>query len=270
MEISENSPLTGGSNAQDGVLAILDSDGGGERILTREEAIRFHMEALEELAEPHFRSDGWTPYARKLFLQVLAQTGRVNRACETCCLTKQSAYYLRNRDPVFAAGWDAAAALARMTLADELMDRAIGGVTETVMRDGQVVGERHRYDNRLSIAVLNRLDKRCDRAEVLGAGYLGAVANWDKFIRAVGDDDQDGARALLEEGLPGSASDGQASQEMPTDEAEERPEKPRIWWENDTDEWRTDYPPPPGFDGHMQKQYGEWGFSRSLSDADGE
>ena len=28
------------------------------------------------------RRDGWTPFARRLFLEVLAETGRVSRACD--------------------------------------------------------------------------------------------------------------------------------------------------------------------------------------------
>lgn len=64
------------------------------------------------------RRDGWTPFARRLFLEVLSQTGRVTLACEYAQLSKQSAYALRARDPVFAASWDAACELARAGLAD--------------------------------------------------------------------------------------------------------------------------------------------------------
>lgn len=45
------------------------------------------------------RRDGWTPFARRLFLQVLSETGRVTLACEYAQLSKQSAYALRARDP---------------------------------------------------------------------------------------------------------------------------------------------------------------------------
>ena len=78
------------------------------------------------------RRDGWTPFARRLFLEVLAETGRVSRACEYAQLTKQSAYALRARDPLFAASWDAACELARAPLADALYERALDGVTETI------------------------------------------------------------------------------------------------------------------------------------------
>ncbi len=92
------------------------------------------------------RRDGWTPFARRLFLEVLAETGRVTLACEYARLTKQSAYALRARDPLFAAGWDAACELARAPLADALYEQAIEGVTDTITRNGEVVAERHRFD----------------------------------------------------------------------------------------------------------------------------
>lgn len=62
----------------------------------------------EDAALPTFTSSchGWTPFARRLFLEVLSETGRVSTACDYARLTRQSAYALRARDPVFAAGWE--------------------------------------------------------------------------------------------------------------------------------------------------------------------
>jgi hypothetical protein len=62
-------------------------------------------EVTSRLAPEDSRRDGWTPFHRRLFLEVLAETGRVSLACEYCRLSKQSAYALRARDPLFAAGW---------------------------------------------------------------------------------------------------------------------------------------------------------------------
>src|SRR5947209_12636520 len=112
--------------------------------------LRANPEALAEfvadLAPEGTRGDGWTPFARKLFLQVLASTGRVSRALAYAGLTRQSAHALRQRDPLFAAGWDAAALMARNPLADEILGPGLDGITETVTRGGEVVAERHRYD----------------------------------------------------------------------------------------------------------------------------
>ena len=240
----------------------------------RAEAIRYHMEALEDLADASSRPDGWTPFARRLFLDVLSETGRVTLACNTAGLTKQSAYSLRARDPLFAAGWDAACELARMPLADALYERAMEGVTETITRKGEVVAERHRHDNRLSIAVLHRLDKRCDRAAETGARHLGAVARWDDFIRAISQDDEAAAQTILsagpimDAGPEENSPHGQPSQ-LPLVESDEDPApdeyEERIWWDEIEEEWRTDYPVPPHYIGSSRGKFGDSDYSRTLT-----
>jgi hypothetical protein len=204
------------------------------------------------------RRDGWTPFARRLFLEVLAETGRVSRACAYAGLSKQSAYALRARDTVFATGWDAACELARAPLADALYEQAIDGVTETITRNGEVVAERHRHDSRLSIAVLHRLDRRCDRAADLGASHLALVRNWDEWLDLVGKGDEQAAAAILE-----TAQDGQLGQlphaanpiEEPEDEDEGLDLSARCWWDEDDEHWKTDFPPPAGFDGWQSRDY---------------
>ena len=109
---------------------------------------------------------------------------------------RAGAYALRNRDRLFAAGWDAAAAIARDVLADRLAEAALDGVTDTLTRADGVTITRHRFDTRLSIAVLNRLDKRCDRAAAdLPAAY-GPRAAWEEYLVAVGSGDEAAATAI--------------------------------------------------------------------------
>ena len=219
-------------------------------------------ETESETAVTITRSDGWTPFARRLFLEVLAETGRVTAACEYARLTKQSAYALRARDAAFAAGWDAACELARAPLADALYEKAVDGVTDTITKDGEVVAERHRFDSRLSIAVLHRLDKRCDRAAELGAHHLAIVRHWDEWLALVGKGDETATSALL-----ASARHGQLGQlplgENPTGEPEEPEEdryldlSARTWKDPIDDIWLTDFPPPPGFDGYEKCEWGD-------------
>jgi hypothetical protein len=140
----------------------------------RREAIRYHSEALEELADPATRIDGWTPFARRLFLDALADCGKVATACSYVRLTRQSAYALRARDPLFAAGWDAACEMARVPLADALYERALDGFEEVMTRDDGRTVTRQRFDSRLSIAVLNRLDKHAERSAEQGSRHLAA------------------------------------------------------------------------------------------------
>ena len=228
----------------------------------------------ENLPSINARRDGWTPFCRRLFLEVLAETGRVSRACEYAQLTKQSAYALRARDPVFAASWDAACELARMPLADALYERALDGVTETITRDGEVVAERHRHDSRLSIAVLNRLDKRCDRARETGADHLPILRHWDEWITLVGRGEEQAAQALLESPVLSGVEGARHSQlgqlplgENPTEEEKEPEEidlSDRCWKEED--EWVTDFPPPPGFDGWQQGKWSDYNYQRACTE----
>lgn len=207
------------------------------------------------------RHDGWTPFARRLFLEVLADTGRVSLACEYTQRSRQSAYALRARDHLFAAGWDAAAELARAPLADSLYERALDGTTETITRNGEVVAERHRHDSRLSIAVLHRLDKRCDRAEERGSKHLAIAAHWNSWLELIGKGHEDAARQLLDPAAAETAQHCQHCQlslgENPTareDRVEDIALGDRCWRDEDG-LWVTDFPPPPHFDGFS---YGEW------------
>src|SRR3546814_812540 len=103
------------------------------------------------------RHDGWTPEKMRLVLSRLAECGVVKEGCLACGMSARSAYNLRDRDPLFAAGWEAACVMARPRLADEAFSRAMNGIVERIYKDGMIVAERHRYDNKLTMAVLGRL-----------------------------------------------------------------------------------------------------------------
>jgi hypothetical protein len=198
------------------------------------------------------RRDGWTPFARKLFLQVVAESGNVTRACAYAGLSKESAYALRNRDSLFAAGWDAACLLARDPLADDVHEKSVEGITETITRADGVVVERRRYDARLSMAVLHRLDKRCDRAAELGGHHFALVRHWDEWLNLVGKGDEQAALALLES-APGETAQHRELRQLPEREIPtEIPVPPGLdhCWKDDAGDWVTCFPPPPGFAGH--------------------
>jgi hypothetical protein len=180
-------------------------------------------DAIAAATPGNVRSDGWTGFSHRLFLQVLADTGRVSMACEYAGRTRQSAYALRARDRLFAAGGDAAALMARNLLADDLYEKAIDGVTDTVVRDGKVIAERRRFDWRLSTSVLARLDKRCDSAAETGSPHLAVAARWDEWLKLMSSGDDAAALALLEAGSGEPAKHCPACQlaesEIPTAEA---------------------------------------------------
>ena len=43
-----------------------------------------------------------------------------------------------------------------------------------------------------------------------------------------------------------------------------------VWWDEDLEEWRTDYPPRPGFDGWETREYGDDFYERALDDEEEE
>jgi len=232
----------------------------------------------------HYRHDGWTPAARAAFLETLARSGVVTDACKEVQRSSQAAYSLRNRDPLFAAGWDAALSMARARLADELFHRSVHGTVDQIWKDGEVVAERHRHDNRLSIAVLNRLDARCDRDDRIEAPAVRAAANWEAYLAALAGDRTGEIQAMLAAPPPECLDDddgailGQGRNSMLihqlhqlrqgkaldedldwTDDEDDE----RIWIEDNS--WRTNFPPPDGFNGHEAGDYGDEDYSRQCT-----
>ncbi len=248
----------------------------GPTVSDRRDLIAHHMAALEDLIDPDGRSDGWTPAARKGFLRLVAEHGQVSDACLCIGLSRQSAYSLRARDPLFALGWDAACQMARMPLADRLYEQAVDGITDTITRDDGSIVTRHRVDSRLSIAVLNRLDRRCDKAVEAGSRHLGAIAHWDEFIAAIGDDDPAAALAIidthhatLEQARAETAQLRQPcqlrSEDEQPDEEQDLPD-PRIWWDSGHKAYRTNFPPPEGADVFQQERFGHRDYQRDLTE----
>ncbi|HZF93260.1 MAG TPA: hypothetical protein VEZ20_00150 [Allosphingosinicella sp.] len=218
------------------------------------------------------RHDGWTPEKMRLFLERFAECGVVVEACEAAGMSARAAYNLRDRDPLFAAGWDAASVKARAPLADEAFSRARNGVVERIYKDGVVVAERHRYDNRLTMAVLARLDSRIDRAEANGAPHLAVAARWDDYLAALAEDRREDGMALLappaaDPPAPASTSENARDRELRELQlrfkADLDADRHSVW--DDEDGWWTDYPPPPGFEGEEEGSYGDHDYRRSLS-----
>ena len=105
------------------------------------------------------RHDGWTAARKAQFLEVLAGDGNVRAACARVGLSREAAYRLRRRDALFARAWAAAQLHARERVGEVLGTRAIEGIEEQVWHRGEVVGTRRRYDTRLLLAHMARLDK---------------------------------------------------------------------------------------------------------------
>ncbi|MEJ2408024.1 MAG: hypothetical protein P8Y48_01500 [Novosphingobium sp.] len=106
----------------------------------------------------------WDADRKVRFLHHLAEKGDVRAACARVGMSRQSAYLLRRRDGAFAQAWQAALVLARRHAEDVLATRALDGIEEAVWFRGELVGKKRRYDTRLLLAHLARLDRRAEEA----------------------------------------------------------------------------------------------------------
>jgi len=176
------------------------------------------------------RHDGFTAERAALFLEQLAQRGNVRAACAAIGLSRESAYRLRRRDPLFARGWTAALVLATEVAAEILADRALDGVEEEVWFRGEVVGTRRRFDNRLLLAHLARLDRLH-----AGAQAQADAARFDEVLACVAGDSPPADLPCPAGGLP-------AERARAIDQAEEAA-RDRLWaQENGEDEDECDEP----------------------------
>jgi hypothetical protein len=130
----------------------------------------------------------WTPENQRRFLEQIADGDTVEDATFAVGLSPQSAYAFRRtaRGRAFALGWRAAALIARDTLADKLLERAMQGQNETVTRDDGSEVTRFRYDNRLATTLLRRLDRQVEEASDADTAAARMVAGeFDAFLDIV-------------------------------------------------------------------------------------
>jgi hypothetical protein len=95
---------------------------------------------------------------RKVFLGVLAKTGRVAEAARAVGYTDTATLQqFRRNDEDFAEAWDHALQAAAHTLEEEAIRRATEGVLEPVFYKGEVAGYKTNYSDTLLMFVLRGL-----------------------------------------------------------------------------------------------------------------
>jgi hypothetical protein len=106
------------------------------------------------------RRDGWTAERQTGFIDALAECGCVTEACARVGMSVASAYKLRRvaEAQSFRTAWDAALDHAIGRLSDAAFGRALNGVTRPVFFQGEQVGERRYYDERLTMFLLRYRD----------------------------------------------------------------------------------------------------------------
>jgi hypothetical protein len=147
---------------------------------------------------PAVRHDGWTEVRKVHFLEHLAGHGNVRAACSSVGMSHEAAYRLRRRDPLFARAWGAALVLAREASAEVLACRAIDGIEEEVWYRGELRGTRRRYDSRLLLAHMARLD-----ALAASGAVADDAARFDELLACVAGVEPPAELPVEDHGLPG-------------------------------------------------------------------
>ena len=111
------------------------------------------------------------------FLTVLADWGNVRAAAKAVGVARATAYRMRRQCLTFRELWDAALLHARPMVEEVLADRALNGVQESVFYHGEEVATRTRYDSRLLLAHLARLDKLAEARAAAKAEARDAAAD---------------------------------------------------------------------------------------------
>jgi hypothetical protein len=233
----------------------------------------------------------WTGPNQRRFLETLADTGVVSLAAKAVEMSAEAAYSLRRKadGASFALGWAAALLVARDRLVDDLMERALLGQEDVYIREPEDNRmRRQRKDNRLGMGMLARLDRMVAEAECFGThNHMARIVagDFERFLDLV-EREGGGAEAGLFLATHSDAQNSAFHYQLPqniaplVDHEEEEvaePEAPiddperdasflTVWWEDSIEEWRTDFPPPDGFDGEEEGRYGEDDYVRTLSD----
>jgi hypothetical protein len=104
------------------------------------------------------RADGWTAKKQVAFIEALADSGMVSVAAMRAGMSRASAYVLRARPGAesFSRAWDAALDVGFEKMQDFAIDRALNGECVPYFYQGEMIGERRRYDNRLLIFMMQQ------------------------------------------------------------------------------------------------------------------
>ncbi len=137
----------------------------------------------DELPSDH---RAFTPARQVAFCDHLSTTGNVRTACARVGTSPQTAYRTKRREAVFAAAWEGALLLARDHAEAVLACRALEGVDEPVFYHGEEVARRRRYDPRLLLAHLARLDARVEDGAAAQSLASVAAERFDAVLAALG------------------------------------------------------------------------------------
>ena len=138
------------------------------------------------------RWNGITPTKQRIFIDNLAGCGCVKMAANSIGASDGALYQLRKAEGAesFAAAWDIAIEGGARRVLDLLMEHAIHGTPETLLKDGEVILERRKYNTRAMMwIVAQRFPEQYGSATGLMDmnGMSGAMkklkAKWEKEFK---------------------------------------------------------------------------------------
>src|SRR4051812_43161824 len=197
-----------------------------------------------EPVDVRYRTDGWTPAKQREYVEALADLGVAKWAAARVGLTVQSANRLRRRADArgFDLACEAAERIGRRRIVSLAFERAIEGQVKRHYYRGELIGEERVYDNRLLVAALPRLLA----VEEPSRESLAVERNWQPWLDAIerGDDPAAPKVRAAEPDLPFAGC---------------------SCWDDEDGRWWTDFPPPEGFDGEEEGDWGDDYYRRTLT-----
>lgn len=114
--------------------------------------------AFEPVPRQKARSNGMTADRQRRFIAYLAGCGSVAMAAKAIDASPTTLYQLRKAPGAdsFAAAWEAAVDAGARRVLDTLIDHAIHGTPERLIKDGEVILERRKYNTRAMMWVVQQ------------------------------------------------------------------------------------------------------------------
>lgn len=104
------------------------------------------------------RSNGLTPMRQRAFIACLSVNGSVEMSATAIGASANSFYNLKRSEGAesFSAAWDSAIEMGARRVLDTLMDHAIHGTPEKLLKDGEVILERRKYNTRAMMWIVQQ------------------------------------------------------------------------------------------------------------------
>lgn len=139
------------SAGEDNALEILPSLADGEEWTCTPADIALPPELEFDAVKRIGGRNAVTPMKQRVFIRVLAETGRVSLAAKAAGNVPGSFYFLRNqaKGKSFGEAWDRARDFGTGRVLDVLLDHAVNGTPEYIYKDGELIAERRRFNHHM-------------------------------------------------------------------------------------------------------------------------